>query len=177
MTYKYEYFLGNGVGDLNIKAECRLLIQTCNIQDCWEYDPNTYNLAPNSALTQINGFTFENTGDWEVEWIMTLSAGKSRVVLYNPSNANVFLGIGASESRNRIIYWYGNEEIYSRYSYNTDYTMKIVKNGSNFKIYSQGELLKTMVYSDLLNTTIINLGLRNWGSGTGTIRNVKVKPL
>ena len=28
MTYKYEYFFGNGVGDLNIQAECMSLIPT-----------------------------------------------------------------------------------------------------------------------------------------------------
>ena len=108
---------------------------------------------------------------------MKLPAGKSRVVLYNPSNANVFLGMGASENGNRVIYWYGHEDGNVPFSYNTDYTIKIQKDGSNFKIYSQGSLLKTMTYSDLLNTSTINLGLRNWGSGTGTIRNVKIKPL
>lgn len=156
---------------------CILVTKTYELEDCWDYDTTTYNLAPNSGITQIDSFTFTNTGNWEVEWIMKLPAGKSRVVLYNPSNANVYLGIGASENGNRIIYWFGHEDSFSSYSYNTDYTMKIEKDGSNFKIYSQGSLLKTMAYSDLLNTSTINLGLRNWGSGTGTIRNVKIKPL
>ena len=151
--------------------------ETYTIEDCIRYDTTTRNLAPNSSLSQIDSFAFTNTGDWEVEWIMRLPSGKSRVVLYNPSNVNVFLGIGASENGNRLIYWYGNEEKYSTFSFNTDYTMKIEKDGSNFKIYSQNTLLITMTYSDLLNTSTINLGLRNWGSGTGTIRNVKIKPL
>ena len=82
--------MGNGVGDLNIKAECNLLIQTCNIQDCWEHDTNTYNLAPNSALTQINGFTFANTGDWEAEWIVKYPQINNRVVLYPSNDSSVF---------------------------------------------------------------------------------------
>lgn len=33
--------MGLGAGDLNIKAECRLLTQTCSIEDCLIYDPCT----------------------------------------------------------------------------------------------------------------------------------------
>ena len=171
-------YASSGSGDVSFTAVVGTISsETYTIEDCIRYDTTTRNLAPNSSLSQIDSFSFTNTGDWEVEWIMNLPAGKSRVVLYNPSNANVFLGIGASENSNRVIYWYGHEEKYSTFSYNTDYTMKIEKDGSNFKIYSQNTLLITMTYSDLLNTSTINLGLRNWGSGTGTIRNVKIKPL
>ena len=50
------YYLGIGAGDLNIKAECNLLIQTCVIEDCLKYFPLTDN-THQSAFTIPSGVT------------------------------------------------------------------------------------------------------------------------
>ena len=173
-------YLGNGVGDLNIKAECNLLIQTYSIQDCWEYDTNTYNLAPNNALTQINGFTFANTGDWEAEWIVKYPQINNRVVLYPSDDSSVFLGVGVNYSSGRnsmIVYGYGNDKNVGAMTLNTEYTIKMVKEDNSIKVYANDNLIDTRTNISLLTTSNVNIGLRNWGSGTGTIRNIKVKPL
>ena len=153
------------------------LTKTYELEDCWDYDTNTYNLAPNSAIAQIDSFSFTNTGDWEVEWIMNLPQGANRVVLYNPNNTGTFLGIGASDGNIRRIYWTGSDSSHNSWSYNANHTIKIVKQNSQFKVYFNNTLLNTITFNDLLNATTINVGVRNWGNGTGTIRNVKIKPL
>lgn len=53
--------MGNGVGDLNIKAECRLLIQTFSIEDCDYYSTTVYSSTVdlNKTLLNVTGCTVE----------------------------------------------------------------------------------------------------------------------
>ena len=72
--YKYEYFLGNGVGDLNIKAECRLLIQTFVVYDYPYYSDNMQKIKNTFiANTTVSGRTiylspFTFNSDVEIEF-------------------------------------------------------------------------------------------------------------
>jgi hypothetical protein len=151
--------------------------ETYDIEDCIRYDTSSYNVPTNSGITQISDFSFTNTGDWETEWVYKLPQTKCRIVLYNPSNTNIYLGQGIDGDRKHGIWWYGNSPTYSTASLNTEYTVRIVKENSVFKVYLDGNLLNTITYNDLLNTQTINIGERNWGTGTGTIKNIKIKSL
>ena len=75
------------------------------------------------------------------------------------------------------VWGYSQDTGYSSFSYNTDYTFKMVKENNSIKIYSNETLLKTVTNIGLLSVQNINIGLRNWGSGTGTAKNIKIKPL
>ena len=153
------------------------LQETFVIQDYIVYNTNSYNLPPNSNITQVSNFQFANTGEWETEWTYKLPQGKCRPVLYSPNNQNIYLGEGIDGDNKHCIWWYGNNPVISSASLNTDYTVKIVKQNNEFKVYLDNTLLRTITYNDLLNTPTINIGERNWGSGTGTIKNIKIKAL
>ena len=58
--------MGIGAGDLNIKAECRLLIQTCVIEDCLKYFPLIDN-THQSAFTIPSGVTSQySSNGWRI---------------------------------------------------------------------------------------------------------------
>lgn len=148
-----------------------------DISDCWIYNPNTFNLAPNSGLTQINNFQFENDGDWEMSCTFKQPSASCRFALYPSTDTSSFMGIGVNGAGQLADYFGNDTHTYTSFSYNTDYSFKIVKEGTSFKLYSQGNLLTTTSYNPISSASLINIGVRNWGSGTGTIKNVKVKPL
>ena len=58
--------MGIGAGDLNIKAECNLLIQTCVIEDCLKYFPLIDN-THQSAFTIPSGVTSQySSNGWRI---------------------------------------------------------------------------------------------------------------
>ena len=117
--YKYEYFLGNGVGDLNIKAECNLLIQTCSIQDYWRYD-STVHSTPKEVV------------NWD------LPSGDFEITAYiERGTGGGYLHIGTSSTSDRVLFGHaGSNDTFYLYcgtnsqqngnGNNVDHTLKVI---------------------------------------------------
>ena len=111
--------MGNGVGDLNIKAECRLLIQTCSIQDYWRYD-STVHSTPNEVV------------NWD------LPAGDFEITAYiERGTGGGYLHIGTSSTSDRVLFGHaGSNDTFYLYcgtnsqqngnGNNVDHTLKVI---------------------------------------------------
>lgn len=57
------YYFGNGVGDLNIKAECMSLIQIFGVQDLLKYDSGASDQTSKYDTTYLTGKAFSHEND------------------------------------------------------------------------------------------------------------------
>ena len=88
--------------------------------------------------------------------------------------------MGFSSGGYEAVYWYdtsGHDQGFNLLSYNTDYLITIKKENGNVLVYRDGTLRKTIYGTGAVVGQTLNIGERNWGSGTGTVKNIKIKPL
>ena len=172
MTYKYEYFFGNGVGDLNIKAECMSLIQTCSIEDCTYYNESAFTSSQSS-------FNVELPSNFEISFITkrTSSSGNSAYLEIGGNNSNTALmgqiG-GAGINAVRIYDSEGSSTFTDHMSSDTplnqDANQKWVHNGSD-NTFSMNS--STVTWTDnKTHSKIRKLSITN-----NRIEQLKIKPI
>ena len=150
--------------------------ETYDIEDCILYTTTSYNLPPNSGITQISNIEFDNSINWQVEWIQNFPSSNCRCLLYPSNDSSQFLGVGTPANNLRV--WETNTySDYGSYSFNADYHILFRKESNMISIFANDNKLKDSTHSATLSASKLRIGVRNWGSGTGTIRNVKIKPL
>lgn len=182
--------MGIGAGDLNIKAECRLLIQTCSIEDCNLHFADERSQTGNATNEIVSGFRFPNTNKWVWEYDMKTS-GTSTVPCLSDSNDFLHrFGIGGNGTPNITLEltnigqnaW---DTSHGRFNYNTYYSFKIIRNGNNLEFYINNVLKASIDAETSLSSSSVpistitewELHWRNWGTGTTTIKNLKIKQL
>ena len=125
--------------------------------------------------------------DFEMEWTFRVTAygcdvclGASSEVSVTPIKTNYRVLLGNNGS-GQIRYGYRTDSTYaslgSTISRNTDIPMKIVKNGSSFNYYVNGNLVGSKTVSFWTDYDMFGLYLLQWNTGTTTISNLKIKPL
>ena len=174
----FKTFYFNSPLFYNVKNMFRSLLQkTFVVEDYIKYDTNSYNLSPNSAIVQIANAEFVNTGNWQVEWEQNLPSGNCRCILYPYDNVSEFLGIGTPTNNLTRVWETNNHNDYGSYPFNTDYHITFKKQGNTISIFANDNKLKDSTHSAILSASKLKIGVRNWGSGTGTIKNIKIKAL
>ena len=187
------YYLGIGAGDLNIKAECRLLIQTYAIEDCINYDAMISNSGKWTIPSGVSS-TYDNTG-----WKLTASSYKQVKLtdkLTNPCSVEFTVVDYSNTSQwSVIIYQYTNgvttpnQEILVGGDYNNN--MRIFGNtishnlikGGKYRIEYDASTLKVYENNSLLGSTTNNVGFptqfefHTSSNRWCIVKDLKVKPL
>ena len=126
---------------------------------------------------QIANTEFVNTGNWQVEWEQNLPSGNCRCVLYPSNNTHEFLGVGTPTNNLTRLWETNSYNDYGSYPFNSYYHITFKKQDNTISIFANENKLNDFTHSAILSASNIALGGRNWGSGTGTIKNIKVKAL
>ena len=194
--------MGNGVGDLNIKAECNLLIQTCRIEDYWKIglqssdswhnikSPNTGSVSNGEFIgyNKILDCDLDWSKDWSIEADYKQSAyrvgfiicDESMTTSYDTERYAILLNM-PSNPKAQVEYKNSSETlVYSAagsttLNYNTYYPIKFVKEGTTISVYFNNVLLDSRTNVDQINTA--NIGVYSWDSKNGYLKNLKIKPL
>ena len=174
-----------------VKNMFRIYLQeTYELQDCSLCFANEKSQTGNNTNEIVSGFTFPNTDKWVWEYDMKSSKGSTVPCLSDHSDFERRLGLGANgtskltieQSRIGQATWDTNQ---GNFSYNTYYSFKIIRNGNNMEYYINGVLKSTIDAETSIDVTRApistidewELHWRNWGTGTTTINNLKIKPL
>ena len=174
----------SGVGDITVKAECRLLSETYDIEDCLFYTPSEYECTPSNNYITISDLSdtalpseFELSFDYK-----TNAEGRCGVFSKNnfTGNPNYAVFVGSGDGRN----WYygyrttstsvwggsGSPNSYNHYD--------IIRNGNTFTYKRDGSTInsKSITFFDTYRYVI---GIMLWGSTTQVsyAKNIKIKPL
>lgn len=200
-------YLGQGAGDLNIKAQCRLLIQTSNIEDCVLYDnassDKSSNYTKTSSLsishdtdhyilstTTINQFLtiaedYDNVSfEIEAKLLQPASGGNDPIGLMDKSDSLYNTALMTIELNRTLFLTFING------SYSSTASQTVYKSSSKYYRYVvtvEGSTVNGKVYDGdtlLYNQTITkSLNKKYYAIGltnnpcTMHVRNIKLKSL
>lgn len=184
------YYLGKGVGDLNIKAECNLLIQTCDVEDCFGYAPTEqYYSGRDKHFKLLGDCNFPNNVDWELTADLKTSRG---FIIVSPfsngeqtsiTQLDKYCGIGQNTVNNLLSALGFTSDIensiwYTTGTYGTGYrSVKITKVDNTYSFYFDGNLHTTTTSQGFTAYTPLYPYIRIAGSGNAYVKNLKIKPL
>ena len=176
-----EYF-GKGVGDLNIKCQCRSVIETySNIEDCSNAIIQEQSFSANGIQNITDNVPNLANVDFELEFDFKCS----------DTDVGLFLGDTTYKStrQNRISMGkYGGVAFQSWVSTSSSmnnngatldgnyHNFKLVREGSNIKGYCDGVLIATQT-PPFLNVTTWSIYAYSWKYLLYSIKNIKLKPL
>lgn len=164
-------YLGKGVGDLNIKAKCNLLVQTYgNIIDAWFYSPNTFN---NTFAQFTSNIPTNFKATFKIK--KTDGSGVGSYFQIGESNKGVLCGYGFANYKCRIFDWNlgtsGTNGISGNISTNTWYDVELTyKDGVWTVIFDNN----TMTYSKTYSTRDY-VGCRT--EANGHMKDILIKQL
>ena len=182
------YYLGIGAGDLNIKAECNLLIQTYSIEDCINYDAMTSNSGKWTIPSTVsiseyssNGWKYGNastfqfidltntpySSNYSVEITINSVYGGTPFVLYFESSTaqRTYLIVYPNK------YNLGGTEVSRTFVSNQNYRLDYTSNG--LSLYIDGTLIKTISH----NIGDAKIRLATGVNRYAIIKDLKIKPL
>lgn len=177
----YVYYLGIGAGDLNIKAECRLLIQTFVVEDCFKANLSaSYSFGSSDSKYRIYEIPVCNA--YEITGKLKSTANNRFSVcvkLDNTSDGNSLFRIGAYTTLEALIFdgsgiVIGNLYRQGSYTANTDIPFKMIYDNGTVKLY----INDVLVNENTINYAPYNLMLHSYtNSKTVSVSDVKIKPL
>lgn len=156
-----EYYLGKGAGDLYIKAECRLLIQTCIIEDCYRYDPASSDKT--STYSSPIVYRGSGSGAWNYNstngYYGTISGSNEVIIPLNELTGedDFIIEFDALFNSSDVSYWgiagicaYENNNNYSRLScHGRKLAQRVAVNGSATE--NETDVSSTISKGDLLH--------------------------
>lgn len=186
-TYTYN---SQGVGDVTITAECMNLQETYTLEDCNYYSETGTTLIQNDSTDTSYPsdipYHHEGTDKYMVEFDFTM---KTQFRFYYASTEVTSKGdqqdYGYGFSRNS----YGEFVISTRTtttsnsSYTTGLTngetrrIKMIIDGTTVSFYDNGNLIRTQTNTWLTTHPPAYFSWATWGTGTVTVKNIKIKPL
>lgn len=186
-TYTYN---SQGVGDVTITAECMNLQETYTLEDCNYYSETGTTLLQNDSTDSDYPcdipYHHEGTGKYMVEFDFTMRSGFR---FYYASTEVTAKGdpidYGYGFSRNS----YGEFVISTRTtttsnsSYTTGLTngetrrIKMIIDGTTVSFYDNGNLIRTQTNNWLTTHPPAYFSWATWGTGTVTVKNIKVKQM
>ena len=184
-TYTSTYN-SQGVGDVYIKAECGLITETTNIEDCYINSLTDFHFTGASSDTRkythpFPNFTFPNTS-WEMTAEMKCVHNGEGFGVSNLDNTkqvwclkqgnNYYLsGLEGTDPS----LWEKSDILMDTSTY---YPIKIRKEGDVLKWYFNDVLMKTMSSTDFASVSTVSVsGMSYYSASNWNVRNIKVKPL
>ena len=161
--------MGEGVGDLNIKAECRLLIQTCNIEDC------TYYRTTPTACSNCNISIPSNA---EISYTMKHIGNNGICIQLQDSSHTYFIGNWASSYANGVLIRNTGsssnlvDKRVSDIPSSTEVDISVSYDNGNWVYSANGENI-----SFTANYTPTKISVIENNKGNSYMKDLKVKPL
>ena len=153
------YYLGNGVGDLNIKAECRLLIQTSDIiQDCLKVITDfSTGWVTSGVVSSYNDYTIPD--NCEIVWSFSSGVDKARVGIGNGTGqygAVYYHNPSNYQGRNyHAMYYDGTQTLHeTKGNLTTDNLLKLQLTGTTAKWLINDTVFDTGTFSTFYRNNI-----------------------
>ena len=183
------YYLGKGVGDLNIKAECMLVSKICTLEDCYVYgiDTDAF-IIPSSTTFSSNGeyitattstsgeklvyldHTLSNTDNWIFEnEVARIGTVQSIAVIWNDNS--FYGGQGTNET---YVYSTMTEQVRKTHTVQVGDKFTVKRENGVTSVYINGELIESKTISHKASFRVgyfINRGRTQY------YKNIKFKPL
>lgn len=186
-----EYvYNSQGVGDVTITAECMNLTETYSLEDVWLHRTDEYSKTHSSSSavsnTVIDGFSWDNTVDWEFNCDLKVTGQGQRIDIVPPSESRSHhIGFGKSTDNNYMRYYIGKSSSGENYittndtiTNNTYYPVTVIKQGTTIKwIFNDKETINTYDSSWLSNYSTETFKFTQWRANSIFVKNIKIKPL
>ena len=185
--YTYQ---SNGVGDVTITAECMNLTETYTLEDCNYYSKTGTTLiqtdSTDTAYPCDIPYHHEGTGKYMVEFDFTMRTSfrfyyLSTEVTAKGDHADYGYGFSRDASGRFVIST--RTTTTSNSSYTTGLTngeerrIKMIIDGTTVSFYDNGNLIRTQTNDWLTTNPPAYFSWATWGTGTVTVKNIKIKPL
>ena len=159
--------MGQGTGDIYIKADCRILSETYVIEDCIKYF--------NSEYTSIYTFDYALPSTFKIEYEALYVAGTASYLFIGENNNKALLTGNVSSEENTFSVWARNgsdiKNCGSQMVYDSYVPQTISYDGTYYKFNTD---------ISITNLNGINpsklVGIGNYNTGW-KFRNIKIKPL
>lgn len=163
---------------------------TYTLEDCYLYDPTEHSRTHTSSSavsnTVINGFSWDNTEDWEFSCDLKVTGMGQRIDIVPPSESlNHHVGFGKSTDNNYMRYYIGKSSsgentitTNDTITNNTYYPVTVIKQGTTVKwIFNDEETTNTYDSSWLSNYPSETFKFTQWRANSIYVKNIKIKPL
>lgn len=186
-----EYtYNSQGVGDVTITAECMNLTETYTLEDCNYYSETGTTLIQHDSTDDDYPcdipYHHEGTGKYMVEFDFTM---KTSFRFYYASTEvtskgdPISYGYGFSRNASGEFVISTRTTTTSNSSYTTGLVngetrrIKMIIDGTTVSFYDNGNLIRTQTNNWLTTNPPAYFSWATWGTGTVTVKNIKVKPL
>lgn len=186
-TYTYN---SQGVGDVTITAECMNLTETYTLEDCNYYSETGTTLIQNDSTDSDypSGIPYhhEGTEKYMVEFDFTMKT--SFRFYYNNTKVTskgdpIDYGYGFSRDASGKFVISTRTTTTSNSTYTTglangeERRIKMIIDGTTVSFYDNGNLIRTQTNEWLTTNPPAYFNWATWGTGTVTVKNIKIKPL
>lgn len=186
-TYTYN---SQGVGDVTITAECMNLTKTYTLEDCNYYSETGTTLIQNDSTDTSYPsdipYHHEGTGKYMVEFDFTMRTS----LRFYYANSKVtskgnkqYYGYGFSRDASGKFVISTRTTTTSNSTYTTgladgeERRIKMIIDGTTVSFYDNGNLIRTQTNDWLTTNPPAYFSWATWGTGTVTVKNIKIKPL
>ena len=160
-------YLGQGTGDIYIKAECMILTETYGIEDCIKYF--------NSEYTSSYNFDYALPSTFKIEYEALYSEGTASYLIVGESESKSLLTGHVSSTETNYSVWARNgsdsKNFGSQMVYNSYISQTISYDGT---IYNFNDDIIISNLNGVNPSKLIKIGNYNTG---WKFRNIKIKPL
>ena len=186
-----EYtYNSQGVGDVTITAECMNLTETYTLEDCNYYSETGTTLIQNDSTDTgyPSGIPYhhEGTEKYMVEFDFTMKT--SFRFYYNNTKVTskgdpIEYGYGFSRDASGKFVISTRTTKTSNSTYTTglangeERRIKMIIDGTTVSFYDNGNLIRTQTNEWLTTNPPAYFNWATWGTGTVTVKNIKIKPL
>ena len=177
-------------GSIHSIWDCMFSSETYSLEDVWLHRTDEYSRTHSSSSavsnTVIDGFSWDNTVDWEFSCDLKVTGMGQRIDIVPPSESlNHHIGFGKSTDNNYMRYYIGKsssgENIITTtdtINNNTYYPVTVIKQGTTIKfIFNDEETTNTYDSSWLSNYSTETFKFTQWRESSISVKNIKIKPL
>ena len=179
-----------GVGDVTITAECMNLTETYTLEDCNYYSETGTTLIQNDSTDtgypSDIPYHHEGTEKYMVEFDFTMKT--SFRFYYNNTKVtskgdHINYGYGFSRDASGKFVISTRTTTTSNSTYTTglangeERRIKMIIDGTTVSFYDNGNLIRTQTNDWLTTNPPAYFSWATWGTGTVTVKNIKIKPL
>ena len=186
-----EYtYNSQGVGDVTITAECMNLTETYTLEDCNYYSKTGTTLIQNdstdSGYPSDIPYHHEGTEKYMVEFDFTMRTSFRFYYVNTEVTAKgdqQYYGYGFSRDASGKFVITTRTTTSSNSTYTTglangeERRIKMIIDGTTVSFYDNGNLIRTQTNEWLTTNPPAYFSWATWGTGTVTVKNIKIKPL
>ena len=186
-----EYtYNSQGMGDVTITVECMNLTETYTLEDCNYYSKTGITLIQNDSTdtSYPSGIPYhhEVTGKYMVEFDFTMRTSlrfyyANSKVTAKGDKQNYGYGFSRDASGRFVISTRTTTTSNSTYTTGLvngeERRIKMIIDGTTVSFYDNGNLIRTQTNDWLTTHPPAYFSWATWGTGTVTVKNIKIKPL